>query len=163
MNLPQDFDKRSGREQVKLENESLLLFQLLKCANFIEREINNILRPFGLKQQQFAVLNEIVLRGPISQKELVDNLLYEKSNISKIVKILSERKLIQITVAPADRRLTLLLETSEGSRQWQSCMREFNHASSMYVSYFSGGQLEKALKIMKYMGKNLAAKRKNSS
>lgn len=58
-----------------------LLFQLLKCSQYIERETNYILRHFGIKQQQFTVLNEIILNGPVSQKELVDNLLYGKSNI----------------------------------------------------------------------------------
>ena len=36
-----------------LQGETRLLFQLLKCSNFIEREMNTILRQAGLKQQQF--------------------------------------------------------------------------------------------------------------
>lgn len=59
-----------------------------------------MLRQFNLKQQQFAVLNEIIWYGPICQKELTEKLLYRKSNISKIIKILSDKKLIQVTADP---------------------------------------------------------------
>ena len=51
---------------------------------------------------------------PISQKELGETLLFEKSNVSKKVRILFEKKWIRVVVAPHDRRLTLLSETPEG-------------------------------------------------
>jgi len=63
---------------------------------------------FGLKQQQFSVLNEIVWLGPLTQKELGETLLFEKSNVSKIVKLLFEKKWIRVEAATHDRRLTLL-------------------------------------------------------
>src|SRR5210317_878774 len=108
------------------ESGTRFLFQLLKCSHFIEREMNTILHGFGLKQQQFAVLNEIVWNGPINQKELCDNLLFEKSNISRIVKLLSEKGLIRVEVDPLDRRLTLLTETPEGDACWKDCLRDIN-------------------------------------
>ena len=54
--------------------------------------MNPVCQKFGLKQQQFNVLNEILWYGPISQKELGETLLFEKSNVSKIVKTLLEKK-----------------------------------------------------------------------
>ena len=52
---------------------------LLKCGHFLQREMNQVCQRFGLKQQQFSVLNEIVWHGPLSQKELGETLLFEKS------------------------------------------------------------------------------------
>lgn len=137
-----------------------LLSQLLKCSQYVERETNYILRQFGIKQQQFTVLNEIILNGPVSQKELVDNLLYGKSNISRIVRMLSERRLIQVIVSPIDRRLTLLTETTDGREMWEACSRAIDNASNEYLSQVSSDDVEITLVQMRMIVKSLQAHRK---
>ncbi len=142
------------------KRKKLLLFQLLKCSQYIERETNYILRHFGIKQQQFTVLNEIILNGPVSQKELVDNLLYGKSNISRIVRMLSERRLIQVMVLPIDRRLTLLTETTDGREVWEACTKAFDEASNEYLSLVSSDEVKITLEQMRMIVKSLQAHRK---
>ena len=137
-----------------------LLFQLLKCSQYVERETNYILRHFGIKQQQFTVLNEIILNGPVSQKELVDNLLYGKSNISRIVRMLSERRLIQVIVSPIDRRLTLLTETTDGRDLWKACTKDIIEASNDFLSLVSSGDVEITLEQMRMIAKSLQVHRK---
>jgi hypothetical protein len=73
------------------ENETQIVQLLLKNGLFLQREVNQVFRRFGLKQQQFSVLDGIVWHGPINQKDLSETLLFEKSNISKIVRILTEK------------------------------------------------------------------------
>ena len=121
---------RNGKNPLSSENVTQIVQLLLKCGQFLQREMNQVCQRFGMKQQQFSVLNEIVWHGPISQKELCETLLFEKSNVSKIVKILFEKKWIRIVVDPHDRRLTLLSETPEGFAIWKDCMQAFNESSS---------------------------------
>ena len=138
---------------VPSEKEAQIVQLLLRCGHFLQRRTNTVCQQFGLKQQQFSVLNEIIWQGPISQKELCERLLYEKSNVSKIVKILLEKKLIHITVAPGDRRLTLLTETPEGAALWKDCMQSFNQLSSVLVSLLSEGDLVKGIRFLKKLEK----------
>lgn len=156
-------DDQNKKGRLRIESETRLLFQLLKCSHFIERETNNILSQFGLKQQQFAVLNEIIWNGPISQKELRENLLFEKSNISRIVKLLSEKKLVQITTSPIDRRLTLLVETPEGFSRWSECLRSLNGASDTYLPTLSKEEIDETFRQLKWLEKSFNVKRKNST
>ena len=81
-------------------NEAKIVQMLIICGLFLHRQMNMDFQRFGLKQQQFSVLNEIIWHGPISQKELGETLLFEKSNVSKIVKILFENKWIRVVVTP---------------------------------------------------------------
>ena len=113
----------------------------------------SVCQRFGLKQQQFNVLNEIVWNGPISQKELGDTLLFEKSNVSKIVKILLEKKWIRVAVATHDRRLTLLTETPEGFAVWKESMQAFNQSSSELISTLSEYDQVNAIKLLKKLEK----------
>ena len=59
---------RNGKNPLSSENVTQIVQLLLKCGQFLQREMNQVCRRFGMKQQQFSVLNEIVWHGPISQK-----------------------------------------------------------------------------------------------
>ncbi len=141
----------SNPEPSAIEAEIVQL--LLKCGHFLQRRTNTVCQQFGLKQQQFSVLNEIIWQGPISQKELCARLLFEKSNVSKIVRILLEKELIHIEVAPGDRRLTLLTETKEGAALWKECMQSFNRLSAELVSLLSEAEVVKGARLLKKLEK----------
>jgi len=141
------------KNPVPPEKETLIVQLLLKCGQFLQREMNQVCQRFGLKQQQFNVLNEIVWNGPISQKELVKALLFEKSNVSKIVKILLEKKWIRVAVDTHDRRLTLLTETPEGFTVWKECIQAFNQSSSELISILSEREQVNAIRLLKKLEK----------
>ncbi|HSQ86688.1 MAG TPA: MarR family transcriptional regulator [Desulfobacterales bacterium] len=149
---------RSEKESVPLEKETLIVQLLLKCGLFLQREMNQVCRRFGLKQQQFSVLNEIVWHGPINQKELGEALLFEKSNVSKIVRILLEKKMIDVEVAPGDRRMTLLFETPEGLAVWKDCMQAFHESSTEILSLLSEDEATEAIRFLKKLQKAFKTK-----
>ena len=149
---------RNGKNLSPSESVTQIVQGLLKCGQFLQREMNQVCQRFGLKQQQFNVLNEIIWNGPISQKELGETLLFEKSNVSKIVKILLEKKWIRVAVATHDRRLTLLTETPEGFAVWKESMQAFNQSSSELISTLSEYDQVNAIKLLKKLEK--AFKRK---
>jgi DNA-binding MarR family transcriptional regulator len=149
---------RSEKESVPLEKETLIVQLLLKCGLFLQREMDQVCRRFGLKQQQFSVLNEIVWHGPINQKELGEALLFEKSNVSKIVRILLEKKMIDVEVAPGDRRMTLLFETPEGLAVWKDCMQAFHESSTEILSLLSEDEATEAIRFLKKLQKAFKTK-----
>ena len=130
------------------EDVTQIVQGLLKCGHFLQREMNQVCQRFGLKQQQFSVLNEIIWHGPLTQKELGERLLFEKSNVSKIVKILFERKWIGVAVATHDRRLTLLSETPEGFATWEKSMQAFKESSSELISILSENEQLNAIRFL---------------
>jgi len=139
---------RKGQNPLPSVNVTQLVQGLLKCGQFLQREMNQVCQRFGLKQQQFSVLSEIVWHGPLTQKELGQTLLFEKSNVSKIVKILFEKKWIRVTVAAHDRRLTLLTETPEGFAVWKESMQAFNESSSELISVLSEKEQVTAIRLL---------------
>ncbi|MEJ2655830.1 MAG: MarR family transcriptional regulator [Desulfobacterales bacterium] len=146
------------KNPVPPEKETLIVQLLLKCGLFLQREMNQVCRRFGLKQQQFSVLNEIVWHGPISQKELGEALLFEKSNVSKIVRILLEKKWIDSALAPGDRRMTLLFETPEGTAVWKDCMHAFHESSTEMMSFLSEDEAAKTIRLLKNLQRTFKTK-----
>ncbi|MDH3875948.1 MAG: MarR family transcriptional regulator [Desulfobacteraceae bacterium] len=137
------------KKPVPPEKETRIVQLLLKCGLFLQREMNQVCQRFGLKQQQFSVLNEIVWHGPINQKELGEKLLFEKSNVSKIISILLEKNLIGSAIAPTDRRMTLLFETPEGLAVWKDCMQAFHQSSTETMSLLSEDEAAEAIRFLK--------------
>jgi len=137
------------KKPVPPEKETRIVQLLLKCGLFLQREMNQVCQRFGLKQQQFSVLNEIVWHGPINQKELGEKLLFEKSNVSKIIRILLEKNLIGSAIAPIDRRMTLLFETPEGLAVWKDCMQAFHQSSTEIMSLLSEDEAAEAIRFLK--------------
>jgi DNA-binding MarR family transcriptional regulator len=105
------------------DQSNKIVILLLRISAHLNRNGNRITGQFGLNQQQFVVLNEIVRHEPIMQKHLVSELIYEKSNISKIVKKLIKLDFIITEPWPGDGRALGLKATPKGKRVWINCMR----------------------------------------
>lgn len=139
----------SERNSSAIVNETKIIQLLLKCGLFLQREMNHVCQRHGLKQQQFSVLNEIVWHGPLSQREIGEALLFEKSNVSKIVKILLEKEWIGVGVDHYDRRQTLLSETPEGHAVWQACLQDFQKSSREFTTLLSASETTDVIKLLK--------------
>ena len=130
------------------EKAPLIVKSLLGLGSALHRNGDLITGEYGLNQQQFVVLSEIVERGPINQKQLVGGLLIEKSNLSKIVKKLKARGLIKISSSPNDGRTTLLSITSKGRKIWGECMEEFNEWQVNWASSLTKDEISQTIKIL---------------
>ena len=148
-------NKSNEPVRVSARKEARLLLEIFKCSQVLQREINPALRGFGLKYQQFVVLDEIIWNGPITQKMVCETLLFEKSNISKIVKLLLDKQLIQLTTFPGDRRSTLLSETSEGVRLWRQCVEAFNNLRNGYFDMLAEDEIAEIMRVIKKIQKGL--------
>ena len=150
-NLPKHLDTAKKKKEAR----SQLVLALMKYGLFLQRELGQVFQQLALNANQFTVINEIILQGPLSQKDLCTRLLFEKSNISKIVKTLHEKELISISIAPGDRRYTLLIETPQGLELWRECLKSFNNSSTDMLSVLSNEEILSTLKILNRLGKSL--------
>ncbi len=103
-----------------------IIRSLLLLGGFLLKVGNRITEEFGLNQQQFVLLNEIVEKKEVNQKQLVGELLLEKSHVSKIVKKLHTAELISVSKSPYDMRTTLLRPTPKGKELWATGMKKLN-------------------------------------
>ncbi len=150
-------NKKSAEEQQRTakrkEIEAQVIHWLIRNGLFLQRELSHSCQQHALNANQFSALNEIILQGPISQKELCERLLFEKSNVSKIVKNLQEKDLISVTVGPNDRRITLLIETAKGEEVWRECLHKLYGSSTELMSGLSEEELRNTLRLMKILAR----------
>lgn len=145
-------NEEQKKRKKKKKAEAQLVLTLIKNGLFLQRKLGQVCQQFALNTNQFVVISEIVLQGPLSQKELCSRLLFEKSNVSKIVKTLLDKELISVSVAPADRRTTLLIETVKGIEIWKDCLQSFNNSCTGLMSFLSDREIIATLELLKKMG-----------
>lgn len=147
-----DSEKRKVRKSKRIETQ--LVMKLIMNGLFLQRKLGQVCQQFNLNTNQFLVINEIISKGPLSQKELCRRLLFEKSNISKIVKTLQDKGLISVSVAPVDRRSTLLIETVKGTEIWKGCLQSFNHSCADLMTFLSDREIIDTLELLKKAGQS---------
>lgn len=135
------------------QNAMQIVMTLLNIGANLLRTGNRISDEYGLKQQQFVVLNEIANKGEVNQKQLVGELLYEKSNVSKIVKKLKALGLIEVTPSPEDGRITILRITSLGKKTWVECMAKFDAWNREWIKPLTTDEITDTIQMLKRLKK----------
>ncbi len=130
------------------ERALFIVKNLLRVSSGLHRNGDRIAGQYGLNQQQFVVLSEIVDRGPINQKQLVGELVIEKSNLSKIVKKLRTLRLIRISSSPEDGRTTFLVATREGKTVWHKCMEQFSNWQVQWIAPLEEEQVDETIEVL---------------
>ena len=120
-----------------------IVTNILDIGWYLLRVGNRIAGEFDLTQQQFVVLNEIVNKTVVNQKQLVDDLFFEKSNVSKIIKKLNTLKYIEVSKSREDGRVTVINATQKGKLIWNNCMEKFNTWNLGFVESLGGEEMKR--------------------
>ncbi len=129
--------------------EDRIVKNLLQLGAFLYRTGNRMTEAYGLNQQQFIILNEIVSRQNVSQKQIVAELLLEKSNVSKIIKKLREAELVTVDASPDDRRTAVLSPTLKGKEVCSDCLNTVCRWNREWLSSCSYKKKQQFLDVLK--------------
>lgn len=122
---------------------NFLLKYLLRIGANLEKIGNRILSEYNLNQQQFLVLNEIHRNNKITQAEMVTELAFEKSNISKIIRKLKILKYIEISRNESDGRSSEIKCTNKGSEIWKKCIDKLDKENNAIFHQSTIAELNK--------------------
>lgn len=89
---------------------------LLYTANWMNSQVNNLIKPFGISIQQFNILR--ILRGqqgrPAPLKLLTDRMMDKMSNTSRLVDKMLLKGLLKREICPENRRQVEIELTEKG-------------------------------------------------
>ncbi len=101
---------------------------LLYVGSWLRTEVNEVLEPFDLTQQQFNVLR--ILRGsyptPISTAEIRERMLDKSSDASRLVDRLCAKGWVNKKVCEEDKRLVNVLISEEGQALLKEIDKKMN-------------------------------------
>ena len=132
-----------------MSHSNRMVIELLRLGAYLQREGARITREFGLAQQQFVVLVAIKEQGPVSQKAILSDLLYEKSNVSKSISRLSALGYVQTSRSEEDSRVVLCEVTEEGRKVVEKCMAVMKASNEKWLQHIPEYELGQVVKVLK--------------
>lgn len=81
-------------------------------------------RMFGLKLNEWRLLALIVAHAPARASDMADLLFMDKSQMSRVIKVLENKHLIKNAHDPLDRRAHALKPTGKGKKTYSNVMEE---------------------------------------
>jgi DNA-binding MarR family transcriptional regulator len=120
-----------------------LIINLLRIGAFLQRDGNAILHNFKISQQQFVVLNHIFRNQPVNQNNICSSLLFEKSNISKIVAKLESLKYITLKRDLSDKRNAVILCTKTGEKVIAAGLQKMNELNIKLLKRFDDDEIHR--------------------
>lgn len=88
--------------------------KLMRASNSVIDRITPILGRFGLTVSQFGVLEALLHRGPMCQKDLAGKLLQTGGNMTMVLSNLEKRGLVQRQRQEGDRRYVTVALSEAG-------------------------------------------------
>ncbi len=88
-------------------------FNLRKAARAVTQAYDEALKPSGLRSTQMALLTVVESRGPSAITELAEELVMDRTTLTRNLRPLMDRGLLEV-VAGADRRQRPVAITAEG-------------------------------------------------
>lgn len=113
---------------------SLIIGKILNIGGILQRQGNKLLLPFDLNQQQFSIFFEIAKAGKVQQKDMVNRLLLERANVSKVVKKLQKMGLITVSASIDDKRSSWLSTTTKGDETLKLVMEIFGKSNQDWIN-----------------------------
>jgi pimeloyl-ACP methyl ester carboxylesterase/DNA-binding MarR family transcriptional regulator len=143
-------DRPLLRSSKVMKTEAMLIaITLQRLGVYVHRNTSAIFREYGLTPRQVAVLNEILLKGEINQKQLCGDLLCDKSVLPQVLSPLLSLELIEVYTTPADGKLTMVKPTSKGKAVWQQCMKAFSTWNTNWIEPLTKDEIAQALQLQK--------------
>ena len=127
-----------------------LIIQVLSAANVMVKESHRLVRPHGLTDSQFNVLNVLGTAAEgVSQRELSDVLVVDRSNITGLLDRMEKLGWVKRTDHPSDRRVYLVTLTAEGRKLWQQVLPEYVAVVRRVTAVAPEAELKRTLETLR--------------
>lgn len=125
---------------------------VLTTADIFLRESQRLFRPHGITAAQYNVLSVLAAAGEgISQRELGDVLVVDRSNVTGLVDRMEKAGWVRRTDDPADRRVYRVMLTSAGRRLWEKIAPAYEAVVLQVVEGLTERQANATLSGLKHL------------
>ncbi len=134
------------------ENHEALL-NLIYTSNWLERRLKHAMAKYNLSHQQFMVLKvlEKPYPNPVSAGFIVDRMLNQGANVTKLVDKLEDKKWVQRSLCPDNRRQMDIVLTEEGYKMLQKVSADVRETHNMLacLSKEEASELTRLMQIIR--------------
>lgn len=133
---------------MKNDNGYECVIQILQTSNVLWRESRRFFRPFGITEAQFNVINLLGKNGGMSQRELSDLLVVDRSNVTLLLDRMEKQGLVLREDVPGDRRAYKIVLTKSSEQLWKKILPHYQKAIETVTENLSEKDLKIAISVL---------------
>ncbi|HHX02814.1 MAG TPA: MarR family transcriptional regulator [Tissierellia bacterium] len=137
----------------KDQNNLRMLIGLSRNTTLLHRRGARIFRKSGLSLMQFAVLEALYHKGPMSIKEILESLLATGGNVTLVIKNLQKLGLVDSLADPEDRRVRIVSITKRGEEKIEEIFPKHLLDLEEYFEVLSDEEKERLIALLKKLGR----------
>ena len=124
--------------------------EVMATADAFLRDSQRLFRPHGLTAAQYNVLSVLAAAADgLSQRELGDILVVDRSNITGLLDRLEKAGLVKRTDHPSDRRIYRVSLTSAGRKLWAKVQPRYLKVTEQVTAGLREKQARDAIAVLK--------------
>lgn len=128
---------------------------VLGTADAFLRESHRLFRPLGLTGAQFNVLNLLAAAsGGVSQRELGDRLLVDRSNVTGLLDRMEKAGWVRRADHPEDRRVYLVTLTPAGRTLWAKANPLYLEVVAQVTAGLTAQRMGECIETLDRLGRN---------
>ena len=125
---------------------------VMTTADIFLREGQRLFRPHGITAAQYNVFSVLVAAGEgISQRELGDVLVVDRSNVTGLVDRMEKAGWVKRVDDPADRRVYRVTLTPAGRRLWEKVSPAYEAVVLQVVGELTQKQARETVETLKQL------------
>ena len=126
---------------------------LRKAARLITRRYEDALRPFNLTASQFSILQAVTLQKVARFKVIATLLGVEQTTLTRLLKLLERRCLIEVNVDPQDARSRVITMTVDGHKLFSKARLAWQSVNDESLSRLNEEDWDNARAILNTLSK----------
>ena len=126
-----------GDDLAKQALEVCLCLQTRKASRSITQVFDHSLAPVGLKATQLSLLMVIQAQGPIAMGELANALVTDATTLSRTLKPLLGKDMVEFSISSSDRRKKLVSLAEAGLLALEQALPLWQNAQTRVVRQLS--------------------------
>jgi len=129
-----------------------MVVNILRAGKIIDHKVSDVLKEFGVTHIQFNILRILEARMPekLSLGEIQDGLLFETSDVSRLIDRLVKNGLVDRTYSPENRRKLEVSIRPQGLDVIRKAIPKIKKSmNGYYKSAFSEEEREQLIDMMK--------------
>lgn len=135
-----------------------LVSAVMATADAFLRESQRLFKPHGLTGAQYNLLNVVARSGEgISQRELSDQLVVDRSNITGLIDRMEAAGWVRRTDHPQDRRVYRVVTTAAGRKLWEEVTPRYLDVVGQVTGALSEKQMQDCLTALRVLEAAAAA------
>jgi len=124
------------RLDTKPSAEECNCFAVRAAARRVTQFYDHFLAPTGLRASQFSILAKLKRKGPLTINSLAEDMVMDRTTLSRNILPLERDGLITIQPAAYDRRAKELHLTKAGEKRRQAAARAWSQAQARFENVF---------------------------